>query len=653
MQRWLVVLVILIPLAAHADPELVPASAPADNDVQLYHCANKVGQVSVTFKPETELKDLVTWVMGFTCRDFMFDPSYVQRGKKVTIIAPNTMSAPEAYRVFLVALSTIGLTVVQKGNIYRIVESATARAETVPIVHGTPENTEQIVRIVLRPTYAQPATLLAALNAMKSAAGDVQVIGTVLLVTDYAGHIRDMLQVVKQVDLPGGTDGLYTIPVLHADAEKLAKQLDVLLAVAPADKGAPTQLPPKLLVDARTNTLILSGSEAAYQRIRGLLERIDIPVETESGGTMHVFPLKAAIAEEVAKVVNDAISNQAKPNAATTGKPGASAAPAEALHLEGEAKVIADKATNKLIVMSSGRDYLSLKNIITELDEPRKQIYIEATILEVVMTNDFAFGLSEHGTVSTSHGSVAVGGVQTGALSSTSPNSLATLSGLIGGLFGPALGASNLLGTSFPSYGLVFQALGTNSNTRILSAPSIIALDNEDAKYQVGTDIPYTKGVIPVSAVNPTAVTQANIDRKQLLLELDIKPHISSGDEVLLEVKHTNNDLVTNDSAMGPTWSVRTIETRVVVKDQQTVVIGGLMQEKVGEDVTQVPVLGNIPLLGYLFRYTKKTKHKTNLVVMLTPYIIKDSMDLERIRQRRQREADEFMNSMRALETMK
>jgi general secretion pathway protein D len=199
----------------------------------------------------------------------------------------------------------------------------------------------------------------------------------------------------------------------------------------------------------------------------------------------------------------------------------------------------------------------------------------------------------------------------------------------------------------------VFQALATNSNARILSAPSIIALDNEDAKYQVGNDIPYTKGTIPVSAVNPTGVTTTNIDRKQLLLELDIKPHISSGDEVLLEVKHSNNDLVSNDPTMGPTWSVRTIETRVVVRDQQTVVIGGLMQEKNRSDITAVPILGDIPVLGNLFRYTTKSKVKTNLLVMLTPYIIRDSLDIERIRQQRQREADEFMNSQRSLDGMK
>ncbi|HEX7703088.1 MAG TPA: hypothetical protein VF403_20260, partial [Kofleriaceae bacterium] len=243
--------------------------------------------------------------------------------------------------------------------------------------------------------------------------------------------------------------------------------------------------------------------------------------------------------------------------------------------------------------------------------------------------------------------------VQNGPLSSTSAASLGSLTGMLGGVLGPALGASNLLGTSFPSYGLVFQALGVNSNARILSAPSIIALDNEDAKYEVGTEIPYSKGVLPVSASNPTSLTVTNIDHKKLTLELDIKPHISSGDEVLLEVKHTNNDLVSNDATMGPTWSTRSIETRVVVKDQQTVVIGGLMQEKNRTDVSEVPVLGDIPLLGYLFRYTKKTKIKTNLLVMLTPYIIRDSLDLEQIRAKRMREQDEFLGSLKALDGMK
>jgi general secretion pathway protein D len=660
MKRWLVLLVLLAPAVARAQPDVTPVSAspaPNEEEAQLYHCKNKGGQVSVTFKPETELKDLVTWVMGFTCRDFLYDPSFAQRGKKITIIAPNTMSAPEAYRVFTVALSTIGLTVVQSGNIYRIVEAPTARTESVPLIHGNPGDSEQIVRMVLRPSYVQVATVQTAVNAMKSTAGDVQIIGSVLLITDYASHVRDMLAIVKQIDVPGGADGIFLIPVIHADADKLVKEVDSIIAMtaAPADKTQPAAVQPKLMVDARTNTIIVAGSQATYDRVNNLVQKIDIAVETESGGSMHIYPLKSAIAEEVAKVINDAITGQTKPNPVTAGKPGAvpAADSSQPMRLEGDAKVIADKGTNKLIVMSSGRDFIALKNIISELDEPRKQIYIEATILEVVLENDLNFGVSEHGTVSSGNGSVVVGGVQTGGISSTSVASLAGLTGLVGGWLGPALGASSLLGTSFPSYGLVFQALGTNSNARILSAPSIIALDNEDAKYQVGTNIPYTKGTLPVSAVNPSALTTTNIDRKDLLLELDIKPHISSGDEVLLEVKHSNNDLVSNDSTMGPTWSTRTIETRVVVKDQQTVVIGGLMQDKDRTDITSVPILGDIPVLGQLFRYTKKTKIKTNLLVMLTPYIIRDSLDLEQIRAKRTREQDEFLSSRRALDGMK
>jgi len=664
MQRLLVLGLVLVCAVAHAEPEVTPVSTTAnpEDDVQLYHCKDKTTPVSVTFKPETELKDLVTWAMGFTCRNFLYDPSYVQRGKKVTIIAPNTMTPQEAYRVFLVALSTIGLTVVPKGNMMRIVEAATARAESVPLVHGTPDNSEQIVRFVLRPTYAQVATLQAALNAMKSAAGDIQVVGTVLLVTDYATHVRDMLEVVKQIDVPGGTDGVYTYQVKYADADKVSKELEAYLAmtVAPADKNAPAALPPKMMVDARTNTLIIAASDATWHKLKAIVETIDVPVETESGGSMHVYPLKAAIAEEVAKVMNDAISGQ-KSSAATQTKPGAAATTAAALDqvkLEGEAHVIADKGTNKLIVMSSGRDFLALKSIIQELDEPRKQVYIEATILEVDLENDYNFGFAEHGTVSTSNGTVVVGGVESASssggtgLNSTNPATLSSLTGLIGGVLGPALGSSSLLGSTFPSYGLAFQALGTNSHTRVLSAPSVIVLDNEETKYQVGTNIGYSKGTIPVSAVNPTAVTSTNIDRKDLLLELDIKPHISSGDEVLLEFKHTNNELLGTDT-YGPTWSTRTMETRVVVRDQQTVVIGGLMQQKDHTNISSVPILGDIPLLGRLFQYTTKQKVKTNLLVMLTPFIIKDQLDLEQIRERRQREADEFMNSQRALDGMK
>ena len=650
---------------ASAAPELPVAG----EDEALYSCKSRSGQVAVTFKPDTELKDLLTWVMGFTCKNFVLDPRIVSTGKKVTVIAPNKMSATQAYRVFLVALSTIGLTVVPKGSALRIVEAATARHDTVPLVgKGSPDPTEQVVRYVYRPSYAQADTLVQAFTALKSDAGDVQLVGAVLLITDYGNHVRDMMSLAHLIDVPGGSDGIYTIAVQHADATKLADRITAILGLtskpapasptpAPAAKDA-VGVPSRVLVDERTNTLIVAGSEAGYLRVKALVERLDISLDVEGGASIHVYRLGSAIAEELAKTLNEAISGQpAKATTPAVPHP-ASPAPADALGtaLEGQVRVIADAPTNALIVMSSGRDFLAIKDVIHELDQPRRQVYIEALILEVGVSNGLDAGVSAHGGTPDGAGGLALAGVQMPSLSSLDTKSLQGASGLVGGVVGTALEGSQAvlgLGTSIPSYGVLFQAVASHTNTNVLSAPSIIALDNAEAKYKVGTNIPYKKGesVGGVGSLEGSVSTQ--IDRKDLLLELDIKPHISIDDSVLLEIKHDAADLADTTSALGPSWSTRSFETRVLVKDQQTVVIGGLMQERDSVITTKVPILGDVPLLGYLFRYTSKTKRKTNLVIMLTPYIIKDQLDLEAIRQRKAREQDEFTRSFGTLTAMR
>src|ERR1043165_7500528 len=201
------------PAPAGGSANTAPTPAPGEDEA-LYSCKKRTGQVAVTFKPETELKDLITWVMGFTCKNFILDPRIVSTGKKVTVIAPNKMSSTEAYRVFLVALSTMGLTIVPEGNVIRIVDSAAAKGETVPIFkRGVPNDEDQIVRYVLRPTYAQVETLRQALDSIRSPAGNVQIAGTMLIITDYASQVRDMMSLARSIDVPGGSDGIYTIPV--------------------------------------------------------------------------------------------------------------------------------------------------------------------------------------------------------------------------------------------------------------------------------------------------------------------------------------------------------------------------------------------------------------------------------------------------------
>jgi general secretion pathway protein D len=198
---------------------------------------------------------------------------------------------------------------------------------------------------------------------------------------------------------------------------------------------------------------------------------------------------------------------------------------------------------------------------------------------------------------------------------------------------------------------VLFQAMSTQSHVHVISTPSIIAIDNEMSKFVVGQNVPYQKGTIPVSPTT-TSITTTNIDRKDLNLELDIKPHISAGDNVQLEIKHESLELGEASSELGPTWTTRGFETRVVVHDQQTVVLTGMTQQRETISTTKVPLLGDIPILGHLFKYTKRARARSNMLIMLTPYIIKDQFDLALIQQRKQREHDEFVSSFHALGNM-
>ena len=685
----------LAPPAAFAQP--APAPAPGPQDDPTYKCGKQTGPVSVNFKPETELKEIIAWVMGFTCRNYILDPRIVSTGKKVTIMAPLKMSQAEAYAVFLAALSTMGLTVVPKGNVSRIVESSTAKSETVPIYkQGVPPNQDQMIRYVLRPSNTSTETLRQALDSIRSPAGSVGVAGNLIIITDYASQVRDMMSVARSIDVPGNSDGIYTIPVKHADAAQLAQKLTEILGIGSGGgRGAPGggranpaggpqppgaaggggggddsgSVPSKIMVDDRTNTLIVVSGEAGYQRVKALVARLDIALDAEGGASINVYPLQNALAEELATTLNNALGQQPQRQGGRGNAPGQPPSPipqggpiGDGTSLEGQVRIIGDKATNSLLVVASGRDFIAIKRVIKDLDLPRRQIFIEAMILEVQLSKGLNLGSSSHGGLPIGGGDALVlGGVQTPDLKSLSLTSLISASGLIGGLIGKELaGSREILGTSIPSFGILFQALATQDNTNILSTPHIIAIDNEKAEFSVGNNIPYKAGLtfggigLPQTGGGqiPGSIGQ-NIQREKLNLTLNVTPHISSNDSVRLELEQETKDIGGSDAELGPTWTERKLKTQVVVADQQSVVIGGLIQERDIYSETKVPLLGDIPILGYLFKYAKKTKRKTNLLIILTPYIIKDQLDLQAIRERKVREREEFVRSFTTLNEMK
>jgi general secretion pathway protein D len=667
--------------AAVAQPAPGTAGAvPADDPI--YTCNKKSGgRTTVGFKPETELKDLITWAMGFTCKNFIFEPRIVATGKKVTVISPNKMTSGEAYAVFLVALSTMGLTVVPKGNLLRIVESPSAKSETLPLYVGRlPPATDEMVRYVMKSQYLPVETLRQAMDSIRSPAGVVNTVGSVLVVTDYASQIRDMATLAKSIDLPGTNESIYTISVNYADATKLAQQINEILGIqaaaanggAAAGKGGgkatrageepsasdvAAAVPSKILVDDRTNTLIVVASEAGYLRVKALVDRIDIDLQIEGGGSLHVYKLENGLAEDLATTLNSALQSRSAGAATATTRGGAAPAPGGAgglagASLEGQVRVVGDKASNALLVTSSGRDFFALRDIVRQLDQPRRQVFIEAAILEVQLGNDNKLGASSHGGIPKAAGilpeGLVLGGVQTADLKSLDLSTLISASGLIGGIVGSPLASSEvLLGKSIPSYGVLFQALATSANTNILSAPHFIAINNEKTEFEVGTNIPYKGAITSLGGLGGAAGAGLNqsIQREPLTLKLNVTPRISSGDTLRLEIDADIKDIGERDPELGPTWTTRKLKTQVVIRDQQTVVLGGLISERTIYNESKVPLLGDIPILGYLFKVRNKQKKRSNLLIMLTPYLIKDQLDLQEIRERKERERQEFVRS--------
>jgi general secretion pathway protein D len=421
-------------------------------------------------------------------------------------------------------------------------------------------------------------------------------------------------------------------------------------------------------------------------RILALVRRLD-PLDVPEGetGSIHVYALTNADSETLAGTLNSLVTGQGTQRAAAgAGRPGAPGAPAAAPGVapapgqviqtqafEGTIKIAHDKPTNSLVIISSAKDYLALREVIRKLDLPRRQVFVEATILEISLDRTRKIGFAYHAgqtfDLKNPDDSIYFGGVEASQLSSLS-TSPATLNGLIGGVIGP-----QIPGLSIPSIGVLFQLVQNTDDVNVLSSPNILTTDNEPAEISVGENIPYLSTTLGGAASSALAAagTAANgatatanpllglglgglaqsIQRQDLALDLKITPHVNDSDFVRLEIEQDIKDIISeNFGGNGPVWSNRKVKTMIVVKDQQPVVIGGLMSEKLTLTESKVPLLGDIPLIGYLFKYQSRERQKTNLLIFLTPYIIKDQSDIQRIFEQKVREKREFIEAYTAFD---
>ncbi|EYF02925.1 General secretion pathway protein D / Type II secretion outermembrane pore forming protein (PulD) [Chondromyces apiculatus DSM 436] len=687
------------PGAAVAPPAPAPgaASGAGDDDpmasvkqgVQEIEFKPKPGGYRVSFNlEEAELPELVKAISNITGRRFIYGGKL--RQIKASVYAPEKVTVGEAYSAFLSILHTNGMTVIPHGRFLKIVETQGIVNDTTPVFNTAapvPDEDRYVTRLY-RLSNVDATDASGVLTKFKSKDGDVSVYapGNLLIITDTGANIQRMLQIVEAIDVGGAGEQLWVQPVHYASAADMATKLGEILDPSKASGGAGGRGgagggaagKSRIIADDRTNSLILTATEPDYMRVLSILKRLDVPQTGE--GQIHVLPLQHALCKDLSTTLNQILggSGGASSGAAVGGRGARGGAgqagppiPGSAETLfEGQIKVTCDEASNKLVVTSSMRDYAQLRGVIDELDMPRRQVFIEAVIMDVSVERVRDWGVGYHGgapfsTLNTNDAFI-YGGNNPGQSILGVP---ANLEALALGIRGPEIeGSNNLLGTgvSIPALGVVLHWLADNGDSNVLATPHIIATDNEEAEISIGQNIPLQTNVGGSSLGSLAGLAGGAAGaagalggvgsllggfggfaapRQDVGTTITITPHINDSDLVRMEIAEEISDAGTAVGALGAIpINKRTASTILTVKDQQTVVIGGLVRDVVLNAETKIPVLGDLPVLGFLFKQSKRTTTKSNLLLVLTPYVIRNQDDLRAIFERKMEERQEFID---------
>ena len=621
---------------------------------------------------DADLAELVRVIGQLTGKRFIFGGKV--RNIKASIYAPQKVTVAEAYQAFLSILETNGLTVVPHGRFLKIVETGGIATQATP-TYGTDQAApaeDRYVTRMLRLQHAPADEVGNILGHFKSKDGDITVAsgGNLLIITDTGSNIRRMMQIVEEVDVGAAGDQMWIEPIHYASASDIAARINELFELkgsgGKGEKGGGgggfgALHVTKVIADDRSNSVIIVATEPAYMRILEFIKRLDVPQTGE--GEIHVLPLQHADAVELTKTLKELVQGEAGQGGRGAAKGGSPAA--ETQVFEGPIKLSADKATNSIVVTSSLRDFASLRTVVDRLDQPRRQVFIEAVIMDLSVTRSTQLGVNFHaGGLS----DLGLGGGQSLLFGGLNPletiaplgSDPSLLQGLALGLRGPGIPGTesfSVTGQTIPAFGVILQALTTAGDTDVLSTPHILATDNIKAEINVGQNIPLQTnigGLPPTSTSGAGGATSgfgfgfgfgASPARQDVGTKITITPHLNDSNEVRLELQEEISEA---GDAIGQLGVVpitkRTATTQLVVKDQETVVIGGLMRNRIAHQETKIPVLGDIPLLGVLFRQTTNTVEKLNLLLVLTPYIIRDQSDLRTIFERKMQERQEFLD---------
>ena len=570
----------------------------------------------------------IKFISELTGKNFVIDNAV--KGK-VTIISPTKITAKEAYKVFESVLEVHGYTTVPAGSIIKIVPAVEARSKDIETLFRkgaiTPE--DKVVTQLIPLKYADPNELKKLFTPLISKSSIMVTYPPtgMLIVTDVLSNIKRLLHIIEAIDVPGIGEELSVVPLIHASAVDMGKSLNDVFQRrgGTVQKGVPGGGPViKIVPDERTNALIILASEDDSLKVKELIRLLD--KETPRGeGDIHVYYLQNANAEDLAKVLM-----------AIPTKQGTVPQRGKAPVISKEVQIVADKATNALVITAKRDDFLVLENVIKKLDIARRMVYIEALIMEVSVSKQFDLGVewSAAEQIGTYEGKniAAFGGSKpsTTLLPSVSAATGTAAVSLQPGLsFGVVGEAITISGINFPTIAAVVKAFKSDSDVHILSTPQIMTTDNEEAEIKVADNIPFLTR--QERSTTTTGIDYSSYEFKDVGVTLNIIPQINQERFVRLKISQEVSQVVNQEEIGLPTTLKRTAKTTVIIKDGHTVVIGGLIAETLNKTNYQVPCLGNITGLGWLFRSVSEGADRKNLYIFLTPHIIENPVEAQKV----------------------
>lgn len=657
--------------SAGATPKITKSSgAPSLADAQIEDMTdeNYPDLVEANF-PNAEITDVIKAIGQLTGKNFIIDPGV--RGK-ISIIAPSKVTVAEAYKAFLAALAINGFTVVPYGKFLKVKASRNAQRDSIETYTGAYAPTSDIyITRIIHLKHISAEEVNKRLRVLPSKDGEMTPYEPTnsLLITDYGANVERMVKIIKELDRPGFEEQLSVIPIRYAKSKDLADLINQIINKDPrggaggapafganvprfrsrggtAAGGTPEELS-LVAPDDRTNALIVVGNRAGIEKVRDLVKKLDYKLDPAEAGGVFVYYVRYGEAEKIAQTIGGLASGSsssggagANPLGGASNSPfGGAARPASPLDRQnifgGDVKINADKNTNSLVITASKQDYDTVRSLLAKIDIPRDQVFVETIIMEMNANKTRSWNPTYYYLDPGSKGVGRAGFSSSGSLANIlNPGSD---SGAVLGFGSGATVDFTVPGTSqvvkVPSLLAFIKFLQSNIESNILSTPRIMALDNEEAVIEVGDKVP-----VATNSVSTAAGTQSTTQFEPATIKLELTPYIRPDSDVVRmklaqSVRQVNPNAGVADALknVATTISDRTIKTNIVVNSGDTAVLGGLIRDEEAVDETKIPVLGDVPVLGWLFKSRSRTKKKINLVVFITPRIIRSVRDSQKL----------------------